>query len=218
MMTDSEAPSKSAWPVKRLFRLVAGGIVGFVAATAMTSLIDSPVIGGLEASPAIAALVGMMYGLMGVSILVGSAMPRAGAAFLNVEDADEIREQKRLFLYSGASSLLWGAALVVLALAAPDGPIAPVTSLVVAASCFIIGTALCVPIYRVSDELMMAVMQEGGAVSAWLLFAVVGTWATVAHLGFAQGPQPLDLLSLFYGLMLVASFIVIFRRGMVRGG
>jgi hypothetical protein len=65
---------------------------------------------------------------------------------------------------------------------------------------------------------MMAVMQEGGALGAWLLFAVVGSWATLAHLGFAQGPQPLDLLSLLYGLMLAASFIVVFRRGMVRGG
>lgn len=218
MMTDHKSPPKAVWPRKTAFRLVSGGVVGFFVAKALISLIEGPAIGGLEASAAIAAAIGAMYGLMGVMILAGSAMPRAGAAFLNVEDADEIREQKRMFLYSGASSVLWGAALGVLALAAPDGPIAPVTSLVVAAACFIIGTALCVPIYRASDELMMAVMQEGGALSAWLLFAVVGTWATVAHLGFAQGPQPLDLLSLFYGLMLVASFIVIFRRGMVRGG
>jgi hypothetical protein len=218
MMTDHKSPPKAAWPRKTVFRVVSGGVVGFFAAKAIISLIESPAIGGLEASAVIAAAVGAMYGLMGVMILAGSAMPRAGAAFLNVEDADEIREQKRMFLYSGASSLFWGAALVVLALAAPDGPIAQLTALIVAAACFIIGTALCVPVYRVSDELMMAVMQEGGALSAWLLFAVVGSWATMAHLGFAQDPQPLDLLSLFYGLMLVASFIVIFRRGMVRGG
>lgn len=218
MMTDHNSPPKAAWPRKSLFRLMAGGVVGFFAAKAMIALIDSSAIGGLEASAVIAALVGAMYGLMGVSILAGSAMPRAGAAFLNVEDADEIREQKRMFLFSGASSLLWGAALVVVALAAPDGPIAQATALVVAAACFIIGTALCVPLYRASDELMMAVMQEGGALSAWLLFAVVSSWATLAHLGFTAGPQPLDLLSLFYGLMLVASFIVVFRRGMVRGG
>jgi hypothetical protein len=218
MMTDHKSPPKAAWPRRTVFRLASGAVVGFFAAKAMTSWIDGPAIGGLEASAVIAAAIGLVYGLMGVSILAGSAMPRAGAAFLNVEDADEIREQKRMFLLSGASSLLWGAALVVLALAAPDGPIAQVTALIVAAACFLVGTALCVPLYRVSDELMMAVMQEGGALSAWLLFAVVGSWATMAHLGFAQGPQPLDLLSLLYGLMLVASFIVIFRRGMVRGG
>jgi hypothetical protein len=218
MMTEHESPPKAAWPRKTIFRLVSGGVIGFVAASATMRLLDGPMIGGLEASRAIAALVGMLYGLMGVSILAGLAMPRAGAAFLNVEDADEIGEQKRMFFYSGVSSLLWGAALVVLALAAPDGPIAQATALIVAAACFVIGTALCVPLYRASDELMVAVMQEGGALSAWLLFAVVGGWATLAHLGFAAGPQPLDLLSVFYALMLAASFIVVFRRGMVRGG
>jgi hypothetical protein len=218
MMIESEAPSKSAWPLKRLFRLVSGGIVGFVAATAMSSLIDSPVIGGLEASSAIAALVGVFYGLMGISILVGSVMPSAGAAFLNVEDADEIREQKRLFLYSGASSLLWGGALIALALAAPDGPLAPLTALIVAAICFMVGAAVSLPMVRAADELMKAVMQEGGSLSTWLLFAVIGSWAGLAHLGYAKAPQPLDLLSLFYVIMLAASFIVVFRRGMVRKG
>jgi hypothetical protein len=218
MMTDQETPPKPAWPRKTVFRLVSGGVVGFVAAKAMISAIDSPAIGGLEASSAIAALIGLMYALMGASILAGSAMPRAGAAFLNVEDADEIREQKRLFLFSAVSSLLWGGALIALALAAPDGPLPQWTALIVAGVCLAVGSVLAFPMYRASDELMMAVMQEGGALSAWLLFAVVGFWASLAHLGFVQGPQPLDLLSLFYGLMLVASFIVIFRRGMVRGG
>jgi hypothetical protein len=218
MMTELESPPKAGWPRKTLFRLVSGGIVGFVVATAITSLIDSPVIGGLEASSAIAALVGMMYGLMGLMILVGSAMPRAGAAFLNVEDADEIREQKRLFVCSALSSLLWGAALIILALAAPDGPIAPLTALVTATICLLVGGALSLPIYHAADELMTAVMQEGGSLSAWLLFAGVGSWAALAHLGYAAGPQPLDLLTLFYVVMLAASFIVVFRRGMVRKG
>jgi hypothetical protein len=62
------------------------------------------------------------------------------------------------------------------------------------------------------------VMQEGGSLSTWLLFAVIGSWSCLAHLGYAKAPQPLDLLSLFYVTMLAASFIVVFRRGMVRKG
>lgn len=218
MMTDQKSTPKAVWPRRTLFRLVSGAVAGFIAASAMTRLIDSPVVGGLGASAAIAALIGVMYALMGAIVLTGSAMPRVGAAFLNVEDADEIREQMRTFLYSGLSSLLWGGALIVLALAAPDGPIPQTTTLVIVTSCFVIGLALCMPLYNASDELMMAVMREGASLSAWLLFAVIGSWACLAHLGFVNGPQPLDLLSLFYALMLAASFIVILRRGMVRGG
>jgi len=218
MTTDHDSPAKSTWPRKTLFRLVTGGMAGFVGANVMMALIDGPVVGGLEDSAAIAALVGFLYGLMGIGVLVGSAMPRAGAAFLNVEDADEIREQKQMLLYSGVSSLLWGGALIVLALAAPDGPIPQATALIVAAGFLVIGTALCVPIYRAADELMLAVMREGGSLGGWLMFAVIGSWAAFAHLGYVPGPQPLDLLSLLYALMLAASFIVIFRRGMVRGG
>ena len=37
----------------------------------------------------------------------------------------------------------------------------------------------------------------------------------LAHLGYTAAPAPLDLLSLFYVLVLVASFIIIGRRGML---
>jgi hypothetical protein len=218
MMTDQETPSASTWPRRQLFRLLSGGVAGLVAGLAMTSLIDSPLVGGLGKSETIAALVGVTYGLMGVGILLGSANPRIGATYLNVEDADELREQQRMFLYSGLSALLWGVALVALAFAAPGGPLLQGAALAVAAAGLLIGTAVSIPVYRAADELMRAVTIEGGAISSWLLFAVITPWAMLAHLGYASGPQPIDLISLFYGLMLVGSFFVIFRRGMVRGG
>jgi hypothetical protein len=39
--------------------------------------------------------------------------------------------------------------------------------------------------------------------------------AMLAHLGYVARPQPLDLLSLFYVLLLVGSFIAVGRRGML---
>lgn len=63
---------------------------------------------------------------------------------------------------------------------------------------------------------MLAVNLEAGAISYGLVFAVVGTWAIFAHLGFVVAPQPLDLLSLFYVLVLAASFIAVGRRGMLK--
>jgi hypothetical protein len=62
---------------------------------------------------------------------------------------------------------------------------------------------------------MRAISLEGGAVSFGLVVLVAGGWAMLAHLGYAARPAPLDLLSLFYVLLLLASFIAVGRRGML---
>jgi hypothetical protein len=169
----------------------------------------------LSVSATIAALVGVIYALIGVGITIGTASPRLGAQFLNVEDADELREQKKMLALSGVSMVLWGAALLALALAAPDGPLPQLAALVIGGGGFVIGIALSVLVYRASDELMLAVNLEAGALGYGLLSLVVGVWAMCAHLGYAPAPAPLDLLSLFYVVVMAASFITVGRRGML---
>jgi hypothetical protein len=88
-------------------------------------------------------------------------------------------------------------------------------ALVIGAGGLLAGTALSVIVYRACDELMLAVNLEGSAISFTMVLVVIGLWAMLAHLGFAQGPAPLDLLSLFYVLMLASSFIAVGRRGML---
>jgi hypothetical protein len=177
--------------------------------------IDSSAVGGLTASATFAALVGAVYLLIGFSLVIGTASPQMGAKFLNVEDADELREQKQVLSLSGWAMALWGAALLVLALAAPDGPVPQAAALVVGLVGLVIGTVLSVLVYRASDELMLAVNLEAGALSYGLTFVTIGGWAMAAHLGYCPAPQPLDLLSLFYVLVLLASFIAVGRRGML---
>ena len=110
---------------------------------------------------------------------------------------------------------LCGASLLALALAAPDGPVPQGAALAVGFGGLAIGTWLSLPAYRASDELMRAISLEAGALSYGLVLLVVGIWAMLAHLGYTAAPAPLDLLSLFYMLVLVASFIIIGRRGML---
>ena len=62
---------------------------------------------------------------------------------------------------------------------------------------------------------MLAMNLEAGALSYGLVFVTVGGWAMGAHLGYVAGPEPLDLLTLFYVLVLLATFIVVGRRGML---
>lgn len=214
-MTDNQTSTMPRWVRKLLIPASIGGVAGFAASAGMLRLIDSSAVGGLGTSATIAALIGVLYAVIGVGIVVGTASPKMGARFLNVEDAEELREQKKMLILSGASMLLWGIALLALALAAPDGPVPQQLALAVAGSGLVIGIALSVQVYRVSDELMAAVNLEAGALSYGLVSLVVGLWAMCAHLGYAAAPAPLDLLSLFYVLVLAASFIAVGRRGML---
>jgi hypothetical protein len=214
---ESSAPAAGTprWVRKLLIPALIGGLAGFAGSAAMMRYIDSDAVGGLDKSATIAALVGVLYVVIAVGILLGIARPGVGAKFLNVEDADELREQQRILLQSGTAMLLWGIALAVLALAAPDGPVPQTIALVLAVGGLAIGGVLSVLVHRNCDELMRAVNLEGGAITNGLLFMVVGTWAMLAHLGKVAGPAPLDLLTLFYVLLLVASFIAVGRRGML---
>lgn len=215
MMTENETSSMPRWVRKLLIPALIGGAVGYAASAALLSYIDSAAVDGLSVSATIAALVGVLYAAIGLIITVGTASPRLGARFLNVEDADELREQKKVLTLSGAAMLLWGVALLALALAAPGGPLPQAAALVVGAGGLVIGIALSVMVYRIGDELMLAVNLEAGALSYGLLLLVVGLWAALAHLGYVAAPAPLDLLTLFYVLVLVASFIAVGRRGML---
>jgi len=215
MTTDRESHRYPLWLRKLVIPALIGALSGFAATFAMMRYIDSPAVGGLGSSATIAVLVGVLYCVIAAGILVGAAIPRLGARFLNVEDADELREQQRMLTLSGAAMVFWGAALLALALAAPEGPVPQTLALVIGVGGLVIGSGLSVLVYRVSDELMLAVNLEAGALTYGLVLLVVGMWATLAHLGYVAGPAPLDLLTLFYVLVLLASFIATGRRGVL---
>ena len=216
MMTDQKTPANPRGLKKRLFGLLLGLAAGYAAATSATQFINSDVVGGLGKSASIATLVAVLYALIGLGVGLGAASPKVGAHFLNVEDADELREQKKVLVFSGFGMTLLGLALFALALAAPDGPLPPGAALALGGGGLVLGTALSIPAYRMSDELMRAINLEGGALSFGLTVAIVGGWAMFAHLGYAAAPAPLDLLTLFYAIIMIASFIAVGRRGMLK--
>jgi hypothetical protein len=215
MMTKENSPESPRWVRKLLIPALIGGVAGYAAAAAALHFIDSPAVGGLDSSATAAALVAVVYALIGVGVTFGAVSPRIGARFLNVEDADELREQKKVLTLSGVAMALWGVSLLALALAAPDGPLSRGVALAIGLGGLVVGCWLSLVVYRACDELMRAINLEAGAVTYGLVLMVAGGWAMLAHLGYTPAPQPLDLLSLFYTLVLVASFIVIGRRGML---
>lgn len=192
-----------------------GAVVGAVGAYGVLEMEGAGVLGELAQSQVLALLVAVIYLLMGVASGFGIVSPRLGARFLNVEDAEELTEQRAMLLPSAVSCILLALGLAALALAG-DGSLLSAAG---ALGAFVMAIAISIWLSRQSlrhaDELMRQVMSEGSAVSFYLAFAAIGGWAVLAHLGFVAGPAMLDIVTLFYALTLLGCFWVIGRRGMM---
>lgn len=200
---------------KTIFALVLGGVGGFAGAFGFMQLANSGVLGELGASREIAALVGVVYVLIAFAVLTGVVAPKAGATFLNVEDAEELREQKFMLGMSGLGMGAAGAALILAALAAPVGPIAQSVVVTIFAALMIVAVAGSIASRKRQDELMRAISKESGSTAYYLMFFIGGGWALAAHLDYVSPPMPLDWLTMFWTVGLLAAFIVIARRGMM---
>jgi len=216
-MTDTniEATEKKRKLKKTIVALALGGVSGFLGALGLMKLIDTGVLGELGASREIAALVALIYLLTAGAIAVGLVNPKAGARFLNVEDAEELDEQRGMLLYSTIGMAVAGLALLIVALAGTGGPIDATTALIAYIVLSVVAVVTSVKSHKLQDELMQAVGKEAGSMSFYLIVLFGGTWALLAHLGFVGGPAPLDWLTMFWAFMLLAAFIVTAKRGML---
>lgn len=201
---------------KTVLSLIGGGIIGFLGANAMMSLVKSGQLGEPDISTIAALAVGLVYALTGLIVIAGLVSPGAGARFLNVEDAEELIEQKPALVASGWGMVVMGMVLAVIALGGKGGVIEPLVALGLAAVLMAVGASLSLRSLRHSDELMRAVSVEATQVSYYLLLCIVGGWAALAHVGLVAGPTMLDLLTAFWAFMLVATFWVAGRRGMLK--
>lgn len=89
-------------------------------------------------------------------------------------------------------------------------------ALIAAIAMFALGSYFAWRSYRASDELMAAVNSDAMTVGYCLTFAVVGGWALLEHLGLAAGQDPIDVITMFYVLSMVATFIATGRRGLLK--
>lgn len=219
MTSEIETPRPSFKWRKLLLQLGAGVICGALFGYGVGHFLgDYAEARGLDHVPfsaEIAGLVAVIYIFIATIVLAGSASPSIGSKILNVEDADEVREMQSQFVTSGIAMLLWGFALLALALAEPVGPLAAPMALTIGAAGLLIGTWFAIKAYRESDELMLAMNLEAGAITYGLVLVTLGGWAMLAHVGYVSAPAPLDILSACYALVMVASFIAIGRRGLI---
>ncbi|GAA4012313.1 hypothetical protein GCM10022280_07680 [Sphingomonas swuensis] len=210
------APRKTG---KVVLQTLLGAVTGGLAMSAILwGLHDQE---GLLDDPARMAALGtaMIYGLMALVVGLGSAAPRVGAQALNVEDADELIEQRPDLLIGAASFLLVAVLLGALALADGGGVVgilAPKTAGLIAAICAISLTIMTVAYRNRGDELMRRVSLEAGSWALAFVCLLFGGWATLAHLGLAAPFSPLLFVAGVFALYLLAVFVAAGLRGMMK--
>ena len=145
--------------------------------------------------------------------LVVTASARGGAGLIDDEaTAEDMRERGRLFVLSFAWMVVCGLLLVLLALAGPAGRLSSAGALAGALLLTAVLAYLTIAAWRVSDELARTLSNETGTIGFYLVLAIGGGWAMLAHLGHVAAPAPLDWLTLFTVTMFAASFIALGRR------
>lgn len=214
METKTDQAPRKKWR-KFVLQALAGGVVGAGFSVAVGELIDSGALGAFTAGQEAALFVAMLYAVIGLVVGLGVALPRAGASMLNVEDEEELREQRAMLGWSAVSMLLIGLLLGVLAVSGEGGLVEPALALGIVGAGWLVLAVLGWRMLATLDELMRALSRESAEMAYYLLFTVAGGWATLAWLGFAPPMGMLAFVTLCHALLLLATFIVTARRGMM---
>lgn len=168
----------------------------------------------LGVSAMVAVIIGLIVlgiAVMGCVVVIAAHSRRD---ILEPEVAEDIRDTLRQQIYSFIVIGAIGLMLLLLAMAAPGGPLSQGVALAGVAALFVIATVLTVAIWPLLDELSHAMSRDTGNLAFYLILVIGGGWAMLAHLGFARAPAPLDWVSMFTVLMFAASFVVVGRRGL----
>ena len=121
MIQSSPVPS----PVHRFKRakfwkqVAIGAIVGGVSMGLALASIDGLKGATLTPDEAVALGAGVIYSIIGLFVGLGALFPKAGSELLNVEDEEEIRDQRHIFGWGAVAMLLSGLLMLGLVLGSP---------------------------------------------------------------------------------------------------
>lgn len=200
---------------KMIVSAALGAVAGFAVSFGLMRAIGGGYLGEIDTSRSLAAMMGAIYLLCAGFVGAGLLNPKLGARFLNVEDAEEIGEQSAMLRNSCFSVAAFGLSLVLLAIAAPLGPVpGPIVGGLIAV---LMGLAVVASLrtFRQMDELNASLSNDTAVGAFYVLFFGAGGWSVAAHLGLVRALAPLDWLTLFGGSMLVAAFWAAGRRGLL---
>jgi hypothetical protein len=200
---------------KKALQMVTGAVFGAGSVILFMETIGKPRLAADDPGVIVALVAGLVYGMISLFVGLGALAPRQGALFLNVEDEEEIREERSSLLPSAASGLLFALFLLVLAMAPEAGPGADRTWwLAVAASSLAGSLAIAVACRNKGDELLRQVAHEAGAMTLNITFVIACVWGMLAQLGYAAWLSPLALIGGLSLLYLLVIFRVVGKKGL----
>lgn len=200
---------------KIALQFVLGGVVGGVASWAVDRYGWGEHLEDLGWSAIIGGSLGLIYVIAGTLLTIGSVSPKIGAVTFNVEDEQELHEERPLIATAGVALAMMGVALIILCLSGAGGLIGQSIALGFVAASTIIGVAASIYMFRHMDELMHDVTNETAAWSYHLVLVFGFGWAVLAHLNYLPAPTPLAWINLFYGVAMVAAVIANAKRGLL---
>lgn len=197
---------------KLVIQLLTGGVFGGVAGFAGMSLIDPSELAGDQI---ILAGVGLIYLLMGLLVGIGIASPKLGSKVLNLQDAEEIIEQRRILTGSTISMIALGAALMALSFAKTGGAVTPAVGLGGIFAALLLFVVISVRDWKYYDEMLLQLSRDAGNLAFCGIGTILLVWGSAAATGFATAPTALGLVSLVAGGFLLAIFVATARAGLM---
>jgi MFS family permease len=197
--------------------MAAGAVVGYTVGGYLASNRIALWGGEPQWSVLAALFVALIMAVTAVLVLAGLIKPSVGSRFLNVEDAEELIEQRALLVASGLGIVAMAAILVLLAFADSVG--GPLPAAVVALACALLAVVLVVAARRqhgLSDELMRETSRDAGNHAFTVMAGLGGIWAIAAHLGYLSAPQPLDWLTVAAVATLAGAIVAAGKRGLLK--
>jgi len=196
-----------------LWRMLGGAVVGAAGTGLFIAFVGEPHMDLDDPGTLLAIVSGLSYVLIGLIVGVGLASPKAGAKFLNVEDAEEIREEGPKLWMSAICCILIGGFLLTLAMA--GGLIGNQGALIIAAACLVGMLVIGAMSAKRYDELTHQLSLEASAWSFYAMLIFAGGWAALAHLGYVAWIDPLAFASALPLLLLVSIFVIAGKRGLL---
>ena len=218
--TSSVAASAGAPKTRKmLLQMGVGAIAGAGVTFGLLTMIGKSGFDHDDPSRVVALITGLVFALTGLAVGLGVLAPRGGAHLLNVEDAEELREQRGPLWRGAVVMLLIGAIMLALALVRVEGSqgvLSPGVAAGIAAVSFAVVAVLSFAARHDHDELMRSVSREAMTVAMYAATVVLGVWGAAAHLGYAEWITPLGAVSTLLLLQLGAIIVVSAQRGLFR--